>query len=95
MERGLQAAVRRFPLKVAEIRRLAFADESFRSLCDDLAEAESALGRWTLSSSAQSDVRRLEYQLLVEELFGEIEQMVDRRMGAASASARGDGGDQI
>ena len=82
MDRGVFAAVRRFPLRSLEIRRLAVADGSFRSLCEDLREAEEALERWSRVPSEQAASRRSEYDLLVEELAREIEGIVDRRARA-------------
>lgn len=79
MDRGVLAALRRFPRRSLEITRLAVADSSFRSLCEDLREAEEALERWSRMPSDQSATRRSEYNLLVEELASEIEGIVDRR----------------
>jgi hypothetical protein len=79
MDRGVLAAVRRFPLRSLEIRRLAVADGTFRSLCEDLCEAEEALDRWSRVPSEQAVSRQSEYNLLVEELAQEIEGIVDRR----------------
>lgn len=79
MDKGVLAAVRRFPRRSLEITRLAIADASFRSLCEDLREAEEALERWSHVTSDQAALRRSEYDLLVEELAAEIEGIVDRR----------------
>lgn len=81
MDRGVLAAVRRFPQRSLEIRRLALADSTFRSLCEDLAEAELALARWQQMTTEQAASRRSEYDLLVEELAIEINSIVDRRTG--------------
>ena len=77
MEKGLLAAIRHFPLKSQEIRRRALADTNFRSLCDDLADAEAALDRWAHSPMPQSGARRAEYEILVTELVNEIECLLD------------------
>jgi hypothetical protein len=82
MDRGVLAAVRRFPQRSLEIRRLAVSDATFRSLCEDLREAEEALDRWSRLPSEQAVSRRSEYNLLVEELAHEIEGIVDRRARA-------------
>jgi hypothetical protein len=94
IDRGVLAAVRRFPLRSLEIRRLAATDGSFRSLCEDLREAEEALERWSRVPSEQAASRRSEYNLLVEELASEVEGIVDRRERAEygarqSAGSRG------
>ncbi|MCB1490069.1 MAG: hypothetical protein KDJ88_21750 [Bauldia sp.] len=82
MEKGLLAAVRRFPLKGQEIKRLALSDVSFRSLCEDLADAEHALDSWAASASSVRSVRLGEYQTLVKELADEIEAMLAAHSGA-------------
>ncbi len=79
MDKSVPAAVRRFPERSLDIRRLALSDGAFRSLCDDFHEAETALARWSLSTSEQGAARRAEYRLLVEELAAEILRMIDRR----------------
>ncbi|MCB1494431.1 MAG: hypothetical protein KDJ86_01490 [Bauldia sp.] len=76
MDRGLLAAVRRFPLKGQEIMRLALSDMSFRSLCEDLADAEHARDTWAASSSSVRAARLGEYQTLVNELADEIEMLL-------------------
>ena len=79
MDRSVLAVVRRFPDRSLDIRRLALSDVDFRSVCEDFHEAETALARWTLSTSQQSTSRRAEYHILVEELAAEIVRMIDRR----------------
>lgn len=86
MDRGVRAAVRRLPRRSLEIRRLAVTDGSFRSLCEDLWEAEEALERWSRAPSDQAASRRLEYDLLVEELAKEIEGIVDRHLRSEDAT---------
>lgn len=76
MEKRVQCAVRLFPRQGQEIRRLAFASSTFRSLCDDLAEAEAALEQLSGTPSYQSDPRWAECQVLVEELCVEIGNML-------------------
>lgn len=75
MKNGIEAALRLYPTKTREIRRLAFANGSFRLLCDDLAEAQAALARLTMRPP--SDPRRKEFEVLVEELSLEIENFVE------------------
>jgi hypothetical protein len=76
MEKGVQAAIKRFPLKAKEIRRVALANMTFRSLCEDLADAEAACDQWGVSGAANSKERRSEYQVLMNELAIEIENML-------------------
>jgi len=82
MEKRLQSAVRLFPQQGEEIRRLAFASSTFRSLCDELAEAEIALEQLSGPVPAQRDLRRAEYQVLIEELSVEIGNMLKARAHA-------------
>ncbi|MEP0325138.1 hypothetical protein [Bauldia litoralis] len=77
MEKGLQAAVRRFPLKSLCIKRLASADETFLSLCSDLADAEAAMALWALSDASERESRQNEYEILANELAIEIGQLLD------------------
>jgi len=81
LSRGVLAALRRFPEKGLVIGRIARSDSIFRSLCEDLHDAEEALERWSrvLSDREQSALRRSEYRILVEELADEIEGIVDGR----------------
>ena len=86
MDRGVTAAIRRFPQRSLEIRRLAIADSAFRSLCEDLSEAEDALARWSTLPLEQAAARRSEYDILVEELAAEIVSIVDRTTRAENGS---------
>ncbi len=72
MERGMLAAIGRFPHLGDEIRRRAFADPVFRALCDDLAEAQAAVERWRMQASGQARARSAEYEQLAAELAEEI-----------------------
>lgn len=85
MDEGLAAAARRFPGQQRAIEALAGADESFRLLCSDFAEAEVALQRWRGSTSAIREQRCSEYEELVESLAGEIAIYLDAAESAASA----------
>jgi len=76
MDRGVLVAVQRFPQWGSEIRRLALADAAFRSLCEDLVDAQSALALWTRSEGAQAVQRCNEYETLVRELSEEIAGLV-------------------
>lgn len=73
MDGAVLAAVGRFPERQRAIETLAAGDESFRSLCTDLAEAEAALAGWDASTAAVRDARCAEYQGIVEDLAREIE----------------------
>jgi hypothetical protein len=77
MHRAILVAIARFPDRGHAIEQLARRNEDFLSLCDDLAEAESALARWERSSSPVSDTRCNEYRDLVRDLAIEIEAALD------------------
>lgn len=83
MERGLLTVIRRFPANVHDIRELALSSPAFRSLCEDLVEAESALARWDASPSPIGIRRCSEYRVLVEELVGEIRAALEARNAPA------------
>lgn len=85
MDKGVLAAIRRFPDRSIEIRRLAVADTAFRSLCGDFGEAEDALERWSRAPSEHAALRRSEYSILVEELAAEIAAIVENRFRAENA----------
>jgi crotonobetainyl-CoA:carnitine CoA-transferase CaiB-like acyl-CoA transferase len=82
MDEGSVAAARRFPDRRRAVEALAAADESFRGLCADFAEAQAALQRWRASASAAREKRCAEYEELVESLADEIATHLD----AAGAS---------
>jgi hypothetical protein len=83
MEKGVQAAIRRFPLKGQEIRRMALANSTFRSLCEDLADAEAATERWGAALNEHSSQRQSEYRILMDEPATEIEAMLGSRPSEA------------
>lgn len=81
MDKGVLAAIRRFPDRSLQIRRLALADGTFRSLCGDFGEAEEALAHWSQTSSPQAALRQSEYRGLMEELAFEIAAAVEVARG--------------
>jgi hypothetical protein len=80
--RALRAAVKRFPRSEFTIRRLLRIDESFRELCDELADAETALANVAENEAPLREVRELEWKELVQELVSEVEQTL-RKFEAA------------
>jgi hypothetical protein len=88
VDEGLVAATRRFPDRCQALEALAAADESFRLLCADFAEAQSALQGWRASASKARDQRCAEYEELVASLAGEIAAYLDgAKTGASSAAS--------
>ena len=77
MDEGLVAAALRFLDRRHAVQALAAADESFRGLCADFAEAQAALQRWRASASAAREKRCAEYEELVESLAAEIASNLD------------------
>ncbi|MGB8899782.1 MAG: hypothetical protein WCC90_11385 [Methylocella sp.] len=55
MSSNLAAVIRWFPSQKQAIEERAARDESFRSMCDDLADAESALQKLENSQSPKRD----------------------------------------
>jgi hypothetical protein len=77
-------AIRRFPHFELPIRRLIEADETFREICEELAEAEIALGTVTSMPASLREARQAEWQDLVDRLAGEVEAAI-----RSDASGRG------
>ena len=86
MNRAVQAAIAHFPDRGHAIAELTGTDESFQSLCEDLAEAEAALARWKGSSSPLGVARCAEYRDLVRELAAELMAELDRYRNGKSES---------
>jgi hypothetical protein len=81
MDQGVLAAVRRFPGRRRAIETLAASDESFQSICVDLADAEAALAGWQASTAAVREARCAEYRGLVEDLAREVEAALAAKRG--------------
>jgi len=75
---GRWAATRRFPSEGQLIVKMMNRSESFRGLCDDLAEAERALAATDQMPEAFRRDRRAECQEWVESLTNEIKQALRR-----------------
>jgi hypothetical protein len=73
---GLYAALRRFPEKHALVKSIFVRDESFRTICEDLAAAQSALSAVDRLAEHVRPARRAEYEELVQSLIGEIERVL-------------------
>lgn len=82
MDQNLLVAIALFPDRGHAIEKLARADEDFRALCADLAEAEAALVRWLRSSLPVKEARCAEYRGLVRDLAAELEATLDRSGGS-------------
>ena len=75
--RAVSAAVRRFPQFELAIHRLVDRSESFRDMCEELAEAELALSRVDLLPSAVRESGRGEWQELVNRWVAEVGAVLD------------------
>jgi len=72
-ERGYLAAIRRFPNSELAIRRLISQSETFRDICDELAEAEGVLSTFPAAASREPhEPRRQEWQEVVDRLVAEV-----------------------
>jgi hypothetical protein len=77
-QQAFGAATRRFPLFELPIKRLIETDENFRDICEELAEAESALSAVDKLPAPLRETRRAEWQALVDRLVGEVEAAIGR-----------------
>lgn len=73
---AFSAAVRRFPRFELPIKRLVETDETFRDICEELAEAEFALSAVGDAPATVREVRRAEWQDLVDRLVSEVEAAI-------------------
>jgi hypothetical protein len=69
---GQEAATRRFPSEAKLIEEVIIRNESFRGLCDDLAEAERALAATEEMPEPLRSDRQAERREWVESLTNEI-----------------------
>nr|WP_149802659.1 hypothetical protein [Mesorhizobium sp. NFR06] len=76
-QRAISAAVRRFPQFELAIHRLMDRSESFRDICEELADAEFALSKVDEVAPALRGARRAEWQELVDRLVGEVETVLN------------------
>jgi hypothetical protein len=73
---AFDAAARRFPQAEFTIRRLLRSNDTFREICEELAEAEAALARVPDGVAALAEARQREWQELVDELVSELESQL-------------------
>lgn len=70
---ALLSALRRFPELELKIRRMIAADQTFRDMCEELAEAEAALSRVEQLPLPVREARKAEWQEITERLTREID----------------------
>lgn len=75
---GLAAALELFPAQARRIEDLFEFDESFRGLCEDLADAQATLEHIVRLPDDIRESRRLEYRELVAALSTEIEEALSK-----------------
>ena len=85
---GQRVATRRFPSEAKLVEEVMLRSESFRGLCDDLAEAERALIATEEMPEALRRDRRAECQEWVESLTNEIELVLRRAKVVYMAAAK-------
>jgi len=73
---GQWVATRRFPAAAKLIEEALRSSESFRGLCNDLAEAERALAATDEMPEPIREARRTECQEWVESLTNEVERVL-------------------
>ena len=76
MGAGQHLLGQRFPSEKGLIDELVLRSESFRDLCEDLADAEEALVRTASLPRETGAARRAEYEALIEGLLAEIEAIM-------------------
>ena len=72
----------RFPQAAPLIRRLALADQSFRSLCEDYTLARDTLARFQAMPDAQQRPEIAEYLPVIAEIESEIIGFVQTAQGS-------------
>ncbi len=75
-DEGLASALRRFPTHDTQIRDLIARNETFRTICEDLACAEQALLSVDRLDDGIRDARRREFTEMVDDLSVEIERLL-------------------
>ena len=75
---GLASALRRFPTHAAQIRDLIRRNESFRTICEDLACAERALLFVNHLDEGIREARRQEFTEMVDDLSIEVERLLSQ-----------------
>lgn len=80
MHPAVSAAIARFPDRELAIQKLAEADDDFRTLCIDLADAQAALEEWKKAVSPDKEARCAELQDLVRDLVAELTATLDGRL---------------
>ncbi|WP_442580555.1 hypothetical protein ACSBOB_00685 [Mesorhizobium sp. ASY16-5R] len=71
-KQAFTAAARRFPDAEFAIRKLMTDSETFRDICEELAEAEWALTSVAETPAALRDARKIEWQELIDRLAAEL-----------------------
>jgi hypothetical protein len=70
--RGYLAAIQRFPQSEFAIRRLIIQSETFRDMCEELAEAEVVLSKYSEAGHVEYAARKEEWQGIVDRLVAEV-----------------------
>jgi hypothetical protein len=85
-----------FPDQASKIQQLFQTNEAFRSMCEDLVAAVVALTHVRNLPDSVREIRRQEYEGLVDELVGEIGEALSKsnvvilqRSGKANPKSRG------
>lgn len=71
-EEAFAAAARRYPQADFAIRMLMKRSESFRDMCEELADAERAILQTVGTQDGSRDERRIEWQELIDRLVMEV-----------------------
>ncbi len=69
---GYRAVVERFPQSELATRRLLIQSEPFREMCEELAEAETILSKFSETTHEHDGARKEEWQAVVDRLVAEV-----------------------
>jgi len=77
-EKAVMSAIRHFPRFELTIRRMIKTNNAFQEVCEELAEAECALSRADSLPAPLRDLRREEWEEMVNRLVGEVWEEIRR-----------------
>jgi hypothetical protein len=76
----LSSVLALFPGREREILGLSLRDPGFRSLCEDLGDAHTALAHFVALSSVHERPEVAEYRTVISELQSEVRAYVEARL---------------
>ena len=77
MSKSTSYVLARFDHKKDSVWKLLSEDEAFRSICDDYGKCIEARQYWRRFNDADSKAKIADYEYLLEQLEGEIQQRLE------------------